>query len=152
MTEDEMVGWHHWLNGHESEQTLGDGEAQGSLECCSPWGRKERTRLSNRTTTKAKPWVHSRFSTSCTVSIHPWSKSYRTSLKNVSWPCPSPPPPAQARTPSSLTDLSTFNFFSSFNSILSPHSRKVNYNVNLINTTQNITQKLDHVIPPLKTP
>ena len=88
----------------------------------------------------------------CTVSIHPWSKSYRTSLKNVSWPCPSPPPPAQARTPSSLTDLSTFNFFSSFNSILSPHSRKVNYNVNLINTTQNITQKLDHVIPPLKTP
>ena len=33
---DEMVGWHHWLNGHESEQTLGDGEGQGSLECCSP--------------------------------------------------------------------------------------------------------------------
>ena len=38
MTEDEMVGWHHWLNGHEFEQTLGDGEGQGSLECCSPWG------------------------------------------------------------------------------------------------------------------
>ena len=37
MTEDEMVGWHHQLNGHESEQTLGDGEGQGSLECCSPW-------------------------------------------------------------------------------------------------------------------
>ena len=41
MTEDEMVGWHHHLNGHESEQTLGDGEGQGSLACCSPWGCKE---------------------------------------------------------------------------------------------------------------
>ena len=38
MTEDEMVGWRHWLNGHESEQTPGDGEGQGSLACCSPWG------------------------------------------------------------------------------------------------------------------
>ena len=36
-----MVGWHHQLNGHESEQTPGDGEGQGSLACCSPWGRKE---------------------------------------------------------------------------------------------------------------
>ena len=40
-TEDEMVGWHHRLNGHEFEQTLGDGEGQGSLTRCSPWGRKE---------------------------------------------------------------------------------------------------------------
>ena len=50
-TEDEMVGWHHpfnghgmeWneLNGHEFEQILGDHEGQGSLACCSPWGRKE---------------------------------------------------------------------------------------------------------------
>ena len=40
MTEDEMVGWHHWLNGHEFEQTPGDGEGQGSPVCCSPWGRK----------------------------------------------------------------------------------------------------------------
>ena len=39
--EDEMVGWHHWLNGHESEQTPGDSEGQRSLECCSPWGWKE---------------------------------------------------------------------------------------------------------------
>ena len=35
MTEDEMVGWHHQLNGHEFEQTLGDSEGQGSLVCCS---------------------------------------------------------------------------------------------------------------------
>ena len=40
-TEDEMVGWHHWLNGHESEQAPGDGEGQKSLACCSLWGRKE---------------------------------------------------------------------------------------------------------------
>ena len=41
MTEDEMVGWHHQLNGHEFEQAQGDGEGQGSLVCCSPWGHKE---------------------------------------------------------------------------------------------------------------
>ena len=41
MTEDEMVGWYHRLNGHEFEQTLGDGEGQGSLVCCSPWGLKK---------------------------------------------------------------------------------------------------------------
>ena len=40
-TEDEMAGWRHRLNGHEFEQVLGDGEEQGSLACCSPWGGKE---------------------------------------------------------------------------------------------------------------
>ena len=40
-TEDKMVGWHHQLNAHEFEQGLGDGEGQGSLVCCSPWGHKE---------------------------------------------------------------------------------------------------------------
>ena len=40
-TEDEMVGWHHWLNEHEFEQTLRDSEGQGSLAWCSPWGHKE---------------------------------------------------------------------------------------------------------------
>ena len=38
---DEMVGWHLQLNGHEFEQTLGDGEGQGSLACCGSWGNKE---------------------------------------------------------------------------------------------------------------
>ena len=37
-TEDEMIGWHHRLNGHEFEQALGAGDGQGSLACCSPWG------------------------------------------------------------------------------------------------------------------
>ena len=41
MTEAEMAGWHHQLNGHEFEQTPRDGGGQGSLACCSPWGRKE---------------------------------------------------------------------------------------------------------------
>ena len=40
MTEDEKVGWHHQLNGHEFAQTPGDGEGRGSLACCSPWGRR----------------------------------------------------------------------------------------------------------------
>ena len=39
--EDEMVGWHHWLDGHEFEWALGVGDGQGGLECCSPWGGKE---------------------------------------------------------------------------------------------------------------
>ena len=40
-TEDEMVGWHHQLKGHESEQTPGDNERQGSVACSRSWGRKE---------------------------------------------------------------------------------------------------------------
>ena len=41
MTEDEMVGWYHQLDGPEFEQAPGVGDGQGSLPCCSPWGRKE---------------------------------------------------------------------------------------------------------------
>ena len=41
MTEDEMVGWHHWLDGHEFEQAPGVGDGQGGLACCSPWGHNE---------------------------------------------------------------------------------------------------------------
>ena len=44
MTEDEMVGWHHQLNGHEFGQALEDGEGQGSPTCCSSWGCKESDR------------------------------------------------------------------------------------------------------------
>ena len=43
-TEDEIVGWHHPLNGHEFEQTLGDSAGQRGLVCCSPWGHKESDR------------------------------------------------------------------------------------------------------------
>ena len=41
MTEDEMVGWHHQLDGHEFEQDPGVSDGQGGLVCCSPWGHKE---------------------------------------------------------------------------------------------------------------
>ena len=41
MTEDDMIEWHHRLKGQEFGQALGDGEGQGSLACCSPWGHKE---------------------------------------------------------------------------------------------------------------
>ena len=47
MTEDEMVGWHHQLNGHELEQAPGVGDRQGSLACCSHGVAKNQTRLSN---------------------------------------------------------------------------------------------------------
>ena len=47
MTEDEMVGWHHRLDGHLFEQGPGDGDGQGSLGCCSPWSQKGQTWLSD---------------------------------------------------------------------------------------------------------
>ena len=56
MTEDEMVGWHHQLDGHEFELAPGVGDGQGSLACCSPWGRKE-----SDTTER----LHFHFSLSC---------------------------------------------------------------------------------------
>ena len=45
VTEDEIIGWHHRLKGHELEQTLGDSEGQGSLVCCRPWGHRVRQDL-----------------------------------------------------------------------------------------------------------
>ena len=54
MTEDEMVGWHHQLNGHEFEQASGVGDGQGSLESCSPWSHKELN------TTKQLNWTYYR--------------------------------------------------------------------------------------------
>ena len=53
-TEDEMVGWHHWLDGHEFEQALGVGDGQGSLVRCGPWVTKSRTRL--REWNELRPW------------------------------------------------------------------------------------------------
>ena len=53
MTEDEIVGWHYQLSGHEFEQTLGDGKGQGNLACCIPRGHKEldtTERLNNNNT------------------------------------------------------------------------------------------------------
>ena len=57
MTEDEMVGWHHQLDGLEFDEVLGVGDGQGGLVCCSPWGRKQldtTEQLNNSTYTKGK--------------------------------------------------------------------------------------------------
>ena len=56
MTDDEMVGWHQWLDGHEFEQALGVGDGQESLVCCSLWGYKEldTTKWLNRAEAKVK--------------------------------------------------------------------------------------------------
>ena len=51
-TEDKMIEWHHWLDGHESEQVPGVGDGQGSLACCSPWVAKSRTQLRDWTELK----------------------------------------------------------------------------------------------------
>ena len=53
MAEDEMVGWYHRLDGHEFEQAPGVGDGQGSLACCSPWGRKQLD------TTERLNWLYS---------------------------------------------------------------------------------------------
>ena len=74
MTEDEMVGWHHRPNGHEFEQTLGVGDWQGSLACCSPWGHRESdmTEQLNWSDQKNK-WKGHR---TCHSAVHFFSVSY----------------------------------------------------------------------------
>ena len=63
MAEDEMVGWHHQLNGHELEQALGVDDRQGSLACCSPWGHKE----SDKTELLNRGWFHMWKALMCSV-------------------------------------------------------------------------------------
>ena len=67
-----MIGWHHQLTGHEFEQTLGDGEGQGSLMCCSPWSCKEldTTEQLNKTQSEWLPmWLRGKESI-CQCRIH----------------------------------------------------------------------------------
>ena len=67
MTEDEMAGWHHWLDGHEFEWTLGVDDGQGGLACCDSWGSQSRTWLSNLTELN-------------------WTEAHHTSLSfTISW-------------------------------------------------------------------
>ena len=56
MTEDEMIGWHHWLNGYGFEKALEDGEGQGSLACCGPRGCKQWAQMSDWTAAKTTLW------------------------------------------------------------------------------------------------
>ena len=61
VTENKIVREHHWLNGHESEQTLGDSEGQGSLACYSPWGRKESDRTYQPNNNSNTVWTYTFF-------------------------------------------------------------------------------------------
>ena len=65
MTEDKMVGWHHQLNGHEFESTLGVGDGQGGLVCCSPWGCKKLD------TTEQLNWTED-WDGDRTTTVQPW--------------------------------------------------------------------------------
>ena len=56
-TEDEIAGWHHWLNGHESEWTPGVGDGQGGLACCNSWGCKESDMTERLNWTELKVWL-----------------------------------------------------------------------------------------------
>ena len=62
MTENEMVEWHHQLDGHEFEQAPGVGDGQGGLACCSPWGRKESDMTeqlnNNKMLNRADGWIY----------------------------------------------------------------------------------------------
>ena len=55
MTDDEMAGWYHWLDGHEFEWTPGDGDGQGGLACCDSWGRRESD------TTERLNWINDNY-------------------------------------------------------------------------------------------
>ena len=75
-TEEEMVGWHHWLNGHEFEQALGDGEGQESLACCSPQGCKDSDtteRLNNKVNIQPNRYKYHLFlfSEFCVIIVPP---------------------------------------------------------------------------------
>ena len=93
VTKDEKVGWHRQLNGHEFEQTPGDSEGQGSLECCSPWHLKEldtAQRLNNNILLSFNSldyfsWVHLWFSarTLITLNCHPYLPKTQCSIYEI---------------------------------------------------------------------
>ena len=80
MTEDEMAGWHHWLDGCESEWTPGDGDGQGGLACCNSWGCKESD------TTERLNWTELRWKVPCWHSVSLFSKLlnvYHSSIYSI---------------------------------------------------------------------
>ena len=83
-TEDEIVGWHHWLSGHEFEQTLGDSEGQGSLAYSSPWDWKELEH--NLVTKQVLPFKMS--DVSLISFLYRWSAAFSLELIPCSWISP----------------------------------------------------------------
>ena len=72
MTENKMVGWHHWVDGHEFEQALGVGDGQGNLACCSPWGYKESEM------TEQLNWTEKELKSSKSSKVHRKTKQNKT--------------------------------------------------------------------------
>ena len=83
-TEDEMVGWHHWLNGLESEQTLGDGEWQGSPVCCSSRGWKESDMIEQLKNNKKKKSLREVDMWEKSCFVYKWGNSCRATSWSVS--------------------------------------------------------------------
>ena len=81
VTEDEMVGWHHWLNGQEFEQTLGDSEGQRSLACCSPSGCKQSDATEQQEKTGVSPGMEGQGFTACPQG--PWALHPAAHLSRV---------------------------------------------------------------------
>ena len=79
MTEDEMVGWRHWLNGDESEQAPGVGDRQGGLACCSPWGCKESDTTERLNWTDMFGWI----SLLCNWNYYKTAQLYSNRRKKV---------------------------------------------------------------------
>ena len=94
-TEEEMFGWHHWLDGHESEEVPGNVGGQGSIACCSPWGHKESgmTEQLNDNNSKEKFRTMKSNQKSCSKKFQKLRKSYlarknnlrRLNLKSWGW-------------------------------------------------------------------
>ena len=78
MTEDETVGWHHQLNGHEFEKTQGVGDGQGGLACCCPWGHKESD------TTEQLNWTKLFSQYVMSDSVSPWTAAHQASCPSLS--------------------------------------------------------------------
>ena len=89
MTEDEMVRWQHWFNGHEFEQTPGDGKVQGGLACCSRWGHKKSDMTDNWKTTTTKTYMSFPGGTSGKESgcqyRRFWRKGFRLLVGKIPW-------------------------------------------------------------------
>ena len=83
-TEGEMVGWHHWLNGHQYEQTLGDSEGQGRLLCCSPWGHKE-TQLSDWRTKLLLTTLGEKVSSKIWMGSKEWNQNLNSGNMYLNW-------------------------------------------------------------------
>ena len=84
-TEDEMVGWHHWLSGHGFEWTPGVGDGQGGLVCCSSWGRKESDTTERLNWTELNVVYCIDSLADSELFLHPWDKTTWCNVWSFSW-------------------------------------------------------------------